>query len=166
MRSVSAEQSYYSAWRFRADFDGTLYALGGAFLIAIVQLMLKRMSSRDDIDTLVARNLITTVPIAAIPAAIFWTRLEPEVLAILALQGILGMICMWCGTKAFSLADASRLAPISYVRLPLVALLAFWFFGEVADPTNWLGAAMIVGSSLAVLGGDRLQRFARFGHGT
>ena len=93
-------------------------------------------------------------------------RLEQGLFALLALQGILGTICMIFGTKAFSLADASQLAPISYVRLPLVALLAYWFFGEVADPTTWIGAAIIVGSTLAVLGGSRLNRFARFGHGS
>ncbi|MDE0530699.1 MAG: DMT family transporter [Albidovulum sp.] len=145
---------------------GALYALGGAFLIAISQLMLKRMSSRDDTDTLVAWNLVSTVPIAAIPAAIFWTRVEPEILALLALQGILGVVCMLCVTKAFGLADASRLAPINYARLPLVAILAYWCFGEVADATTWLGAAVIAGSSLIAIGGSRLQRFARFGHGS
>ena len=145
---------------------GTLYALGGAFLISIAQLMLKRMSSKDDVDTLVAWNLVSTVPIAVIPAAIFWNRLEPEVFALLACQGILGTICMVCGTKAFSLADASRLAPISYLRLPIVAILAYWIFAEVAAPSTWLGAAIIAGSTIFVIGGDRLHRFARFGHGS
>ncbi len=145
---------------------GAFYALGGAFLIAIAQIMLKRMSSKDDIDTLIAWNLISTVPIAAIPAAIFWSPVGLETLAILAGQGILGTICMVCGTKAFSLAEASRLAPISYLRLPLVAILAYWLFGEVADPTTWLGAAIIIGSTLVIVAGTELSRFARFGHGS
>ncbi|MDE0114511.1 MAG: hypothetical protein OXN84_19765 [Albidovulum sp.] len=113
-----------------------MYSQVGAFLTAIAWLMLKTMFSEDGIDTLVAWNLDSTVPVTAIPAAIFRTRSKP---------------------------DASRLAPASYFRLPLVALLAYWFFEEVAGPAAWIGAAIIAGSTAGVVGGDRLNRHGRIG---
>lgn len=50
-----------------------LLALAGSALMALAQLVLKKMSQRDGTDTLVARNLILTVPLALIPAIFVWT---------------------------------------------------------------------------------------------
>jgi len=51
---------------------GLLFALAGALLTAVIQLILKPMSGRDSTETLVAWNLIVTVPLAAIPAVVVW----------------------------------------------------------------------------------------------
>lgn len=131
-----------------------LYALAGAALIAVAQIMLKVMSSQDETGTLVAWNLVATVPIAFIPALLFWTTPSLEVLALLALQGGLGALNMAIITRAFSLADASRLAPVDFLRLPVVAVLAYVAFGEVPGMNTWIGAAVIlVGTLLLALSG-------------
>lgn len=131
-----------------------LYALAGAALIAVAQLMLKVMSSQDDTGTLVAWNLVATAPIAFIPALLFWTTPSYEVLGLLALQGGLGALNMAIITWAFSLTEASRLAPVDFLRLPVVAVLAFVAFGEVPGLNTWIGAAIIlVGTLLLTLSG-------------
>ncbi|WP_209424506.1 DMT family transporter [Pararhodobacter sp. SW119] len=135
-----------------------LFALGGAALIAVSQLMLKVMSRRDDTRTLVAWNLVVTVPLAVLPALYFWATPSWDILALLALQGGLGALNMAMLTRAFSLTEASRLAPIDFLRLPVVALLAFVAFGEVAGINTWIGAAVILGGTLLLtVGGVRLR---------
>ncbi|MDE0306810.1 MAG: hypothetical protein OXI87_18320 [Albidovulum sp.] len=89
--------------RFAPISLGTLYLQGGAFLTAIAQLMLKMMFSEDGIDSLVAWNLVSTVPVSAIQAATFRTRPKPDALAILAFRGIFGTICMIWGILALAL---------------------------------------------------------------
>lgn len=135
-----------------------LFALGGAALIAAAQLMLKAMSRRDTTETLVAWNLVATVPLALIPALVVWTTPSPGVLALLALQGVLGAANMAMMTRAFGLADASLLAPIDFLRLPMVAALAFMLFGEVPGLATWIGAAVIVAGALAVSAGGRFLK--------
>ena len=131
-----------------------LLALGGAALIAASQLMLKFMSRKDDTRTLVAWNLVATVPLALIPALFVWQTPTWDILVLLALQGGLGALNMAILTRAFTLTEASRLAPIDFLRLPVVALLAFFAFGEVAGINTWLGAAVIfAGTLLLTLGG-------------
>ncbi|MCH4562079.1 DMT family transporter [Halomonas sp. EGI 63088] len=138
-----------------------LFALAGAALVAVAQLMLKSMSARDNTDTLVAWNLIVTAPLALVPAVFFWTTPSPAVLGLLVLQGVLGAINMAMMTRAFSLADASLVAPIDFLRLPAVALLGFVMFSEIPDTATWIGAAVIVGSALVVSNGERLVRIVR-----
>lgn len=128
--------------------SGLWLALLGAFLAALIQLILKPMSARDSTQTLVAWNLIITVPLAAIPAWLVWHMPSASEWALLALQGVMGALAMAMATRAFALADASLISPIDFLRLPLVAALAYWVFGQVSDITTWIGGAMIFVATL------------------
>ncbi|MCZ4093864.1 DMT family transporter [Sinorhizobium psoraleae] len=135
-----------------------LLALAGAALQALVQLMLKRMSDLDSTETLVVWNLIVTVPLAAVPAALYWTTPDLREFALLALQGAMGAANMALMTKAFSIADASQIAPMDFLRLPFVAVMAWILFGEIAGLSTWFGAAIIFAATMVVVGGGRLKR--------
>ncbi|MGI9524775.1 MAG: DMT family transporter [Hyphomicrobiaceae bacterium] len=131
-----------------SGIEGFLLALLGAVLIAFSHLVLKSMSARDSTETLVAWNLILTVPIAAVPAIIFWENPTSWQWGLLAVQGAMGALNMGLITKAFSLAEASFIAPIDFLRLPIVAGLAFVLFNQSVPMTTWLGGAAIFGASL------------------
>lgn len=130
-------------------------ALLAAILTAIIQLMLKVMARHDGTDTLVAWNLIVTVPLALIPAIWFWTTPTPVQWGLLALQGALGALNQTLVTRAFQLADASLVAPMDFLRLPLVGLLAFAFFGEVSGLPTWIGAAIIFAATMLMAASTR-----------
>ena len=135
-------------------------ALVAALLTAAIQLMLKVMGRRDPADTLVAWNLIVTVPIALIPAIWFWTQPTPTQWALLALQGAIGAANQTLVSRAFQLADASLVAPMDFLRLPLVAGLAFVVFGEVTGAQVWGGAALIFISTALMASSARSAREA------
>lgn len=127
---------------------GLALALTGAILTALIQLILKPMSARDRTETLVAWNLIVTAPIAFVPALFVWTWPTAEQWALLGLQGALGALNMGLVTRAFSLAEASVIAPIDFVRLPIVAGLAYLIFGQTVPAGTWIGGAIIFGATL------------------
>ncbi|OED34904.1 hypothetical protein AB833_31685 [Chromatiales bacterium (ex Bugula neritina AB1)] len=127
---------------------GLLLALLGALLTALIQLILKPMAARDSTETLLAWNLIITVPLAAIPALFYWSAPSATQWALLILQGFVGLLAMSCVTRAFSLAEASLLVPLDFLRLPIVAALAFYVFRETVPLTTWLGGAVIFAASL------------------
>jgi len=135
-----------------------LFALAGALITAAIQLILKHMSAHDTTDRLVAWNLLTMVPLALVPAIIFWTTPTLTQLALLIAQGLFGALNMTLITRALSLADVSFIAPLDFLRLPLVAALAYLMFGEIPEVSTWIGAAVIFGSTLMVAGGAGLIR--------
>ncbi len=120
-----------------------LFALLGALFTAAIQLVLKAMSGRDSTDTLVAWNLILMVPLALIPALIFWVTPSLPILGLLAVQGALGAIGMTAITKAMSMAEVSAIVPFDFLRLPLVAAGAYYFFAQTVDTATWIGAGVI-----------------------
>ena len=123
---------------------GLLWAVLGAILIATIQLILKKMLDKDKTETLVAWNLILMVILASIPAYIYWVTPTLNILLLLIVQGSLGAIAMSVMTKAFSLTNASLLAPIDFIRLPMVTLIAFIIFNEIPSFRSILGAFMIL----------------------
>ena len=136
-----------------------LLALLGAALTGVIQLMLKAMAQRDRTDTLVAWNLIVSVPLAAVPAFLVWQNPSAWHWGLLAVQGALGALNQTMVTRAFQLADASLVAPIDFLRLPFVAVLAFALFGEVAGVSTWVGAAVIFVATM-IMAATRRGRLA------
>lgn len=129
-----------------------LFALTGAILTAIIHLMLKKMSSYESTETLVAWNLMLTVPLAILPALWFWTTPTLPQLALLALQGGAGALTMAMVTRAMALAEASYITQIEFLRLPIVALFAYLFYGEVITLETLMGASIIFASTLLMVG--------------
>jgi drug/metabolite transporter (DMT)-like permease len=50
-------------------------------------------------------------------------------------------------TRAFAATDTSIVMSFDYARLPFVAIIAWFAFGELPDLWTWIGAAVIVGAS-------------------
>ncbi len=135
-----------------------LFALAGALITAAIQLILKRMSLHDTTDRLVAWNLLAMVTLALVPAIIFWTTPSPVQFGLLIAQGLLGALNMTLATRVLSLTDVSLIAPLDFLRLPLVAALAYLMFGEIPGVSVWIGAAVIFGATLLVAGGTPFIR--------
>ena len=141
---------------------GLLFALLGAVLTAVIQLILKPMSARDSTETLVAWNLILTVPLAVIPAALVWQTPTAEQWAFLAIQGVLGAVAMGAVTRAFALADASLIAPIDFMRLPFAAILGYVLFAQAVPLTTWIGGAVIFAATLLTARSARRKKMSEF----
>lgn len=135
-----------------------LFAVAGAMGIAAIALMLKFLTGRDSPSTIVGLNLLLSVPLALVLALPVLTVPTWPMLGLLAFQGAAGALSMTSVTRAMALADASFLSPIEFVRLPLVALIAYWAFGEIADAWTWLGGAVIFGAVVLLTRAERSSR--------
>ncbi len=69
--------------------------------------------------------------------------------------GLFNGAAHFCIIEALRTGEASVLAPIRYTALLWAALLGFIVWGEVPDAWLWAGAAVIVGSSLYMIYGER-----------
>ena len=67
-----------------------------------------------------------------------------ETLPWLVLIGIAGLTAHFCLTKSLTLAPASIVMPIDFVRLPLIAIIGMLFYGELLDVYVFFGAVLII----------------------
>ncbi len=120
-----------------------IFALLSAIFTSVILLILKYMGRRDNADSLVIWNLIITIPLSAIPAFYVWEELTILHWFLLFFQGVVGSAAQFIGTRAFQLADASLIAPVDFVRLPMVSFAAYFFFYEYPNFNTILGAFLI-----------------------
>ncbi|WP_237214740.1 DMT family transporter [Falsiroseomonas oryziterrae] len=125
-------------------------AIGAAFLGAGIVLTTKMLARSERTGTIMfyigvmttALSLPFAIPVLAWPG--WWNA------ALLLGTAMCGPFAMHLWINALRLADASVVAPISYVRLVFAAGFGIALFGEVPDAWLWLGAALIVGSALYI----------------
>ena len=69
----------------------------------------------------------------------------------LVVIAITGLTAHFSLTSALGLAPATIVAPMEFARLPIVALVGVWLYGETLDPMVFLGAAIIFSANFWTL---------------
>ncbi len=127
-----------------ADFtQGSLIAVAAALLSGCVAISIKFLSRTEHPDAIVVYTTLLWVPMSLLPALFVWEWPSLAGWGWVALAGFLGTAGHMCWTRAFKLGDASALTPLSFVQLPVVALLAWLLFGELLDRWTLLGSTVI-----------------------
>jgi hypothetical protein len=93
-----------------------------------------------------------------------WSMPTWSELGLVAMQGALGAFNMTLITRAFGMAAASVLAPLDFLRLPVVALMAFCFSRKFLPPRRgWARQSSLAqpSSARAVWRGDESRRLIR-----
>ena len=62
--------------------------------------------------------------------------------------GVTGLSAHYSLTSALGHAPATMVAPMEFLRLPVIALIGMWLYAEPLRPAVLLGALVIVGANL------------------
>lgn len=127
-----------------------LVAVFGAFFVGINIILVKIVSRTDGTATLVLYSNIVQCLVLAAPAAYYWVTPDRDVLVALLGVGILGTLAQFCIVRGYTIAEASAVIPIDYSRVIFAALLGYLFFDERPDQWTWIGAGVIILSTLYI----------------
>ena len=135
---------------------GSAIALAAAVCFAVNVVATKALTRTDTPVTILFYMLLIQLVLGAAPAILTWAPLAwddvPWVLAV-AVTGLTAHLGM---TKAFLYADAMVVAPMDFLRLPLIALVGFLVYGEPFDVLVLAGAALVFfGNSVNLRGESR-----------
>ena len=128
----------------------SLVALLAAASTGTVTISIKFLSRSDPPDTIVLLTTWLWVPLSLPFALAVWQMPPASLWPALIVIGVLGTLGQYFWTHALRLADASTLAPFSYLQLVIVSVLAWLAFDEVLDRYTVFGAAIVIGASLYI----------------
>ena len=117
---------------------------------ASVAISIKILSRTEPADAIVLYTTLIWTPLSLLPAVFVWQWPSPLAWLWGAMAGLLGTAAHMCWTRALGAGEASALTPISFVQLPVVALLAWWLFGESVDRYTAIGAGIIFASTVYI----------------
>lgn len=127
-----------------------LVAVLSAIVIAGAVTCVKILSREDSPMTLLFTSSFIGVIATAIPAAMNWVTPTFQEFVGLGIMGAFGIAAQTCFIRAYSVGEVSALAPIDYTRLLLATAVGFFLFGSVPDVWVFVGAAVIVVSTLYI----------------
>jgi drug/metabolite transporter (DMT)-like permease len=132
-----------------------IVALGGTFFGTLVVLTIKLLSRTEQTVTIMFYFAAFTTLFAFIPAMFVWVPPTPEEWLLLALTGTLGIIGQSMFTHGVGLGDTSFVMPFDYLRIVYAFTLGVLFFGELPGAWSFIGAGVIIGSSIYLVRSER-----------
>jgi drug/metabolite transporter (DMT)-like permease len=140
-----------------AFHPAAFFPVASAFAWASCLILTRLMSGQE--RAMVTMTYSSIVGFAMLCALVPFVWVAPTWHDILfgTMIGVTSTAGQWIVVLAFRYADASVLAPFSYVQLLWVTLLGFVIFGEVPDVWTITGAAFIVASGLYTAHRERVR---------
>lgn len=129
---------------------GIYLVLAGVALQTFNTVIVKMLTKTEKPDLIVIYHTIFMLPMAIVPAILVWQTPTAEQFFWLFAIGALGVTTQRCMTRAFAAADAIFVLAVSYIRLPLAALVGFVIFGEVPQVWVWAGGVVICASAIYI----------------
>lgn len=129
------------------EMIGAAMVLGSACFAAFAQIFIKRMASGETTAAIVFYFSLTSLSLSLLSAPFGWVWPTGPEWALLTGAGLVGGLGQVLLTSSYRFADASILAPFTYVSMIWALLIGYFVFDEV--PTG----IMLAGATLVILSG-------------
>lgn len=140
---------------------GTLIALGGAVMTALITIQVRDLGRTESALTIVFWfSLISLIPLGlALPFVM--TAHGAGDWGLLIGLGLFGAVAQLSLTGALRLAPVSVVTPMDYSSLLWSIACGWWFFGTLPADTTWIGAPLIIASGLFIAWREHRLHIAR-----
>jgi drug/metabolite transporter (DMT)-like permease len=102
------------------------------------------------LQALVFQNVFGTLLL--LPQAILtWSTPSGFEILLLLGMGVISLVCHTLTINAFRHADATTLAPLSYVELITSATVGYLWFSQLPESNVWIGAAFVASAGLVLI---------------
>ena len=136
-------------------------ALTMAFLYAGTNTTIKLLSRRDTPEVITLWTNLLMLPLALIPALIFWVTPTLDQWPLVIGVGIISSIGGYCFTRSVAAADARIVQPFQFSRMIFATAIGWNMFSELPDLWTRVGAGEIFCASYYIVYREGLVRKAQ-----
>lgn len=121
-----------------------------AVLLAAMSFAVTQVATKELTKTETTLSILFWMNVLQLPLNLVWCDpafpLRIEAAQVPAVLGVClsGLSSHYCLTQAFRHGDATLVVPMDFLRVPLIALVGWWLYGEALDPIVFLGAGTVV----------------------
>ncbi len=127
-----------------------LVALGSALFAAGVSTSIKNLTRTEAPITILFWAYGLMALLAAGPALYTWRMPTLHEFGLVAMIGVFTTLGQTCTVMGLRAGDATAVVPFDYTRLLYAAAIGFFAFGEVPSIATFIGAAVIIASTLYI----------------
>lgn len=141
-----------------ADTLGAAAAIIGALTWCGITLTSRSLTRSESTPTIMAWVGVITCGCALPFGLLAAVPLGLAEWLLLLLFAVVSPVILYLVTEALRAGEASAIAPLQYLRLVFVALLAWLVWNEVPDGWSWLGSGVILAGALLVTWAEARRR--------
>jgi len=130
-----------------------LLVLSAALAYAVSLIVTKQLTNKVSTFTIIFWMNVMQLPMGlAWPSVVaatggpslFIFRMGSDLIVPTLVLGAVGVTSHYCLTRAFRSGDATVVVPMDFLRIPLIALVGWMFYGEPLDIYVFAGAGLII----------------------
>ena len=130
-----------------------LLVLFAAFAYSISLIITKQLTNQVSTISIIFWMNVIQLPLslawpgvvaASGGAPLFVFRLGADLIIPTVVLSVVGVTSHYCLTQAFRSGDATVVVPLDFLRIPLIALVGWMFYGEAIDVFVFAGAGLII----------------------
>jgi len=139
-----------------SDFNpAALLVLTAALGYATINVLTKKLTTTESAFAILFwMNFIQLFLGYAFSDPLFFQKITTHSLIPMAGIGIAGLSAHYCLTHALKVADATVVIPLDFMRIPLIAIVGWTFYGEALDVFVFAGALVIITGVLWALNAE------------
>ena len=123
----------------------TLLVLAAAVGFAVTMITTKKLTMTDSTFAIIFWMNVIQLPLTLVPSdPLLVMKLSLGQLPAFAAVGVAGLASHYCLANAFRAGDASVVVPLDFLRIPLIAVIGWWLYGEALDALVFIGAGLII----------------------
>ncbi|MEC7763584.1 MAG: DMT family transporter [Pseudomonadota bacterium] len=119
-------------------------------------LVTRKVGHDEDARTSLLYAALLGAIVTSVIVPFFWTTPGPREIVLMVAIGALGALGQLFLIQAVRFAEASAIAPFSYIGLLIAAFWGAVIFQEIPDLATWIGGAIIVASGLYIWHRERV----------
>ncbi|MCF6316245.1 MAG: DMT family transporter [Marinosulfonomonas sp.] len=135
----------------KREMIGAAMVLGSAAFAAFSQIFIKRMASVERTAAIVFYFSLTSLTLSLLSVPFGWVWPTGMEWALLVGAGVVGGLGQILLTSSYKYADASVLAPFTYVSMIWALLIGYFVFEEVPTVMMLAGAALVILSGVVIV---------------
>jgi drug/metabolite transporter (DMT)-like permease len=135
--------------------SGTALALASSIGFAFSLMTTKRLTRTEGVFTILLYMTLMQAVFSAALALWEFVIPTPAVLSWLFLLAACGLVAHYSIAQAFARADAIIVAPMDFLRLPLIALVGAVLYSETIDPWVLIGGIVVIAANAINMWGER-----------
>lgn len=137
---------------------GFAIGIAAALNAAFVNIMIRQLARTESALTIVFWFSALSTPILAIGLFLFGRVHDPVTWGLLAATGVCGGLAQVLMTSSLRWAPVSLVLPMDYSSLIWSTLFGWILWNVLPGPTTWIGAMLIVASSLYIAWRERVKQ--------
>jgi len=122
----------------------TLAVVGGALAYAFSHVFTKRLAGTQTPLCILFYMTVIQLPLGLVTALPHWTWPSTRLYPWVAVVALTALSAHYCLARAFRLADATVVMPLDFLRLPLIAVIGLFLYGEPLNVWVFAGAAIVL----------------------